>query len=354
VRHLRVLSTYRRIDTGHIRIEADEISYPLHVILRYRIELALLSGDLTIADLPGAWSDLSQALLGRRPPTHTTLPCTPEAVHKAGLSVVFLATPADVSMELAPSILAAGARVVDLSGAFRLRTPDAYAAWYKEPHTQPDLLAEAVYGLPEFCRSRILSARLLSNPGCYPTAANLAIRPLIEAGVIDRSCGIVCDAKSGVSGAGRKPSPTTSFCEVTENFSAYSILKHRHVPEVLMNSGLEESEFSFTAHLLPVNRGILETIYLRTVNVSSIERILEIYLDRYRDERFVRMYPPGTVPDLFSVTHTNYCDIGFGFDAASGRLTVVAAIDNLVKGAAGQAIQNLNILLGCDESEALL
>ena len=195
---------------------------------------------------------------------------------------------------------------------------------------------------------------MVSNPGCYPTAANLAIRPLIDAGIVNRAAGIVCDAKSGVSGAGRKASLKTSFCEANENFSAYSILKHRHVPEVLMNSGLEESEFSFTAHLLPVNRGILETIYLRTVNVSSIERILEIYLDRYRDERFVRMYPPGTVPDLFSVTHTNYCDIGFGFDAASGRLTVVAAIDNLVKGAAGQAIQNLNILLGCDESEALL
>src|SRR5437764_15460035 len=130
-------------------------------------------------------------------------------------------------MDLAPAMLAAGARVIDLSGAFRLGTPDAYLTWYKEPHTQPDLLAEAVYGLPEFCRSRIPLARLLSNPGCYPTAANLAIRPLVEAGVIDRSCGIVCDAKSGVSGAGRKPSLTTSFCEVTENFSAYSILKHR-------------------------------------------------------------------------------------------------------------------------------
>src|SRR5206468_7112096 len=160
----------------------------------------------------------------------------------------------EVSMELAPAMLEAGTRVIDLSGAFRLRTPENYQTWYKEPHTQSGLLAEAVYGLPEFCRSRIPGARLLSNPGCYPTAANLALRPLVDAGVIDRSCGIVCDAKSGVSGAGRKPSLTTSFCEVTENFSAYSILKHRHVPEVLMISGIEEREFSFTAQLLPLDR----------------------------------------------------------------------------------------------------
>ncbi len=165
------------------------------------------------------------------------IPSTGEAVRAEGLAVVFLATPPQVSMQLAPVMLDAGARVVDLSGAFRLRTPANYTAWYKEPHTQPELLAEAAYGLPEFCRERIPGARLVSNPGCYPTAANLAIRPLVEAGVVDRAAGIVCDAKSGVSGAGRKASLTTSFCEVTENFSAYSILKHRHVPEVLQISG---------------------------------------------------------------------------------------------------------------------
>src|SRR4029079_18767367 len=136
------------------------------------------------------------------------------------------------------------------------------------------LLAEAAYGLPEYCRERIPGARLVSNPGCYPTAANLAIRPLVEAGVVDRGAGIVCDAKSGVSGAGRKPSLKTSFCEVTENFSAYSILKHRHLPEVLLTSGLEEHEFSFTAQLLPLDRGILETIYVRTTGVCSAEELL--------------------------------------------------------------------------------
>src|SRR5579859_5345832 len=180
-------------------------------------------------------------------------------------------------MELAPGLLGVGARVIDLSGAFRLGTPDRYTAWYKEPHTAPELLAEAVYGLPEVCRDRIPGARLLSNPGCYPTAANLAIRPLVQAAAIDRAAGIVCDAKSGVSGAGRKPSLKTSFCEVTENFSAYSVLGHRHVPEVLQVSGLEEREFSFTAQLLPLDRGILETIYFRASGPATAESLLAIY-----------------------------------------------------------------------------
>src|SRR5687767_13337707 len=152
-------------------------------------------------------------ILGAKAPERAA--CTPEGIESARLDLVFLATPADVSMELAAIILKTGARVVDLSGAFRLQTPERYQAWYKETHTQPELLAEAVYGLPELCRDRIPEARLLSNPGCYPTAANLAIQPLVQSGVIDRAAGVICDAKSGVSGAGRKASLTTSFCEVT-------------------------------------------------------------------------------------------------------------------------------------------
>jgi len=257
-------------------------------------------------------------------------------------------------MELAPAMLAAGARVVDLSGAFRLRTPENYAVWYKETHTQPELLAEAAYGLPEFCRSAIPGARLVANPGCYPTAANLALRPLLEAGAIDRSAGIVCDAKSGVSGAGRKPTLKNSFCEVTGNFSAYSILRHRHVPEVLLTSGIEEREFSFTAHLLPVDRGILETIYFRAVGLASAPDLLAIYEKRYAGEPFIRLYNPGHYPDVHAVIHTNFCDIGVILDGPSGRAVVVAAIDNLVKGAAGQAIQNMNLMLGFSETEGLL
>ena len=289
---------------------------------------------------------------GGKRPRHAA--CNAETVHSEEFVLVFLATPPEVSMALAPTMLEAGARVVDLSGAFRLGTPENYTAWYHEPHTQPGLLAEAVYGLPEFCRARIPGARLVANPGCYPTAANLAIRPLVEAGAIDRAAGIVCDAKSGVSGAGRKPSLKTSFCEVTENFSAYSVLKHRHVPEVLQVSGLTESEFSFTAQLLPLDRGILETIYFRAAEGMSAEGLVAIYEKRYAGEAFVRVYEPGHVPDLRAVARTNFCDIGVTLDPGTRRAVVVSAIDNLVKGAAGQAVQNMNLMLGYAETEGLL
>jgi N-acetyl-gamma-glutamyl-phosphate reductase len=281
-------------------------------------------------------------------------PANADAVSSQGLKAVLLATPPDVSMDLTPSFLDAGAIVVDLSGAFRLRTPERYKQWYREEHTAPALFGQAAYGLPEYCRDRIRKARLISNPGCYPTAANLAIRPLVEAGAIDRKSGIVCDAKSGVSGAGRKASLKTSFCEVTENFSAYSVLTHRHVPEVLLTSGLEEHEFSFTAHLLPIERGILETIYFRTARPLTASDILGIFEKQYGSEPFIRLYEAGQVPDLHAVEHTNFCDIGVIGDTASGRCVVVSAIDNLVKGAAGQAIQNLNLALGLEETAGLL
>jgi N-acetyl-gamma-glutamyl-phosphate reductase len=279
---------------------------------------------------------------------------TAEAVRAEKIEIVFLGTPAEVSMELAPAMLEAGARVIDLSGAFRLRTAENYARWYRDSHTQPALLAEAVYGLPEFCRERIPGARLVANPGCYPTAANLAIRPLVEAGAIDREAGMVCDAKSGVSGAGRKATLKNSFCEVTENFSAYSILNHRHVPEVLMVSGLEEREFSFTAQLLPLDRGILETIYFRAAKGATAEDLLAIYEKRYAGEPFIRLYKPGQVPDLRAVQRTNFCDIGVTLDRTTGRAVVVSAIDNLTKGAAGQAVENMNLMLGLAETEGLL
>jgi N-acetyl-gamma-glutamyl-phosphate reductase len=281
-------------------------------------------------------------------------PCSADAVRSEGLAVVFLATPPSVSMELAPAMLAAGAKVIDLSGAFRLRDPAIYSRWYKEEHTAPELFAEAVYGLPEFCRQRIRTARLIANPGCYPTAANLAIQPLVASGVVDRAAGIVCDAKSGVSGAGRKATLKTSFCEVTDNFSVYSVLDHRHVPEVLMVSGLDEPELSFTAHLLPIDRGILETIYVRTRGIKSGADLLDVYLGHYQTEQFVRLYQPGSLPDLSGVNRTNFCDIGFQFDPATGRAIIISAIDNLVKGAAGQAVQNMNLILGCDETAGLL
>jgi N-acetyl-gamma-glutamyl-phosphate reductase len=277
-----------------------------------------------------------------------------ENVRAEGLAAVFLATPADVSMDLVPQLLDAGAKVIDLSAAFRLRSPEEYQRWYKEPHTQAALLPQAAYGLPEFCRQRIAGARLIANPGCYPTGANLAIRPLIDAGVVDRSCGIVCDAKSGVSGAGRKPTLKNSFCEVTENFGTYAILEHRHVPEILTVSHLEEAELSFTAQLIPIDRGILETIYFRASGIASAADLTAIYADRYRDEPLVRWYEPNQVPDVKSTSRTNFCDLGVRYDPASRRAVVVASVDNLLKGAAGQAIQNMNLTLGFPETEGLL
>lgn len=280
-------------------------------------------------------------------------PAKAESVEAEGLKAVLLATPPEVSMDLAPKFLDAGAVVVDLSGAFRLGTAERYKQWYKEDHTAPSLFAQAAYGLPEYCRERVRMAKLISNPGCYPTAANLAIRPLLTAGIVDRAAGIVCDAKSGVSGAGRKPSLKTSFCEATENFSAYSILKHRHVPEVLLTSGLEEHEFSFTAQLIPIDRGILETIYFRMAKPLTAAEIVAIYEKQYANEPFIRLYEPGHVPDLHAVARTNFCGIGVIADASSRRCVVVSAIDNLVKGAAGQAIQNMNLALGLDETAGL-
>jgi N-acetyl-gamma-glutamyl-phosphate reductase len=296
-------------------------------------------------------SDSAVKPVPRNQPQPRRIACTGEAVAAAKLDAVFLATHQGVSMELAPQMLAAGAKVIDLSGAFRLRTAENYKRWYAEDHTRPELLAEAVYGLPEFCRDRIRTARLIANPGCYPTAASLAIAPL--ASLADLHAGIVCDAKSGVSGAGRKPTLKNAFCEVTENFSAYSAFHHRHVPEVLMNTGLAESQFTFTAQLIPVFRGILETIYFRAPG-ASVTQIAEAFDQRYAAEPFVRLYDHGGFPDLAAVNHTNFCDIGFQFDAATGRGLVVTAIDNLGKGAAGQAVQNMNLALGLPETEGLL
>ncbi|MCC6265745.1 MAG: N-acetyl-gamma-glutamyl-phosphate reductase [Bryobacterales bacterium] len=291
-------------------------------------------------------------------PRHATVPntvaATPEAAVAAGLDVVFLATPHDVSMELTPALLAAGIRVVDLSGAFRLREPEIHKRWYGDDHSAEDLLRNAVYGLPEFYRDRIAGAKFVSNPGCYPTAANLALRPLVQNHLVDRSMPIVCDAKSGVSGAGRKASLKTSFCEAGDNFSVYSAFGHRHVPEVLQNSGLTENEFHFVAQLLPTPRGILETIYLRLREGAGKDDVLAAYDEAYRSEPFVRVYNPGQFPDLHAVQHTNFCDIGFQFEEASRMLVVVAVEDNLVKGAAGQAVQNMNLMFGFAETEGLL
>ncbi len=271
-----------------------------------------------------------------------------------GVRAVFLATSLQVSIEAVPRLLDAGIACVDLSAAFRLRAISDYSRWYEVDHSCPHLLMDAAYGLPEFFREMVKISKLVANPGCYPTAANLSLRPLMTEAVLDRSFGVVCDAKSGVSGAGRKPSLKTHFCEVTENLSAYKVLDHRHVPEILYTTDLDEHELCFTAQLLPVHRGILETIYVRLENPIAWSDLRAVYDKYYRDEPFVRLYPEGRLPDLRGIQGTNYCDIGFKVDPETRRVVVVAAIDNLVKGAAGQAVQNMNLMLGCPETAGLL
>lgn len=308
---------------------------------------------------PGA----EPVLLEHRPVADSELPVgedTPripfemEALAGEGVEIVFLATSLDVAMEATPKVLEAGMRCIDLSAAFRLRTTANYQRWYRVEHSCPELLAEAAYGLPEFFREVVKISRLVANPGCYPTAVNLALRPLIVEAVLDRSGGVICDAKSGVSGAGRSPSLKTHFCEVTENLSAYSVLNHRHVPEILHTTDVDEYELSFTAQLLPIHRGILETIYVRAAEQIEWEDLRATYEKYYANEPFVRVYPEGRLPDIRSVRDTNFCDIGFQVHPESRRVVIVAAIDNLVKGAAGQAVQNMNLLLGRSETDGLL
>jgi N-acetyl-gamma-glutamyl-phosphate reductase len=281
-------------------------------------------------------------------------PWEANAVAENKLDAVFTATPPEVSLDLIPEILAQGARAIDLSGAFRLPDAAQYRRWYGAAHSQPELLTQAVYGLPELYRDAIRTACLVANPGCYPTAAICALWPLLRQNLVDREAGIICDAKSGVSGAGKALSPKTHFVQVSENFSAYAILKHRHVPEVTNSLGLEESEFAFTAHLLPIQRGILATHYVRLKKPATLEQVYEIYREAYQKARFIRLYPSGVQPQLATVNGTNYCDIHCTLGADGLRLVVVSCIDNLVKGAAGQAVQNLNVMFGLDEAAGLL
>jgi len=263
---------------------------------------------------------------------------------------VLLATEHELSMHLVPELLSAGFRIVDMSGAFRLKDAALYQEWYGFEHTAPRLLLEAVYGLPEFLAESIRPAKLVANPGCYATAAILPLIPLYNANVIDPACTVVVDGKSGVSGAGRAPKPETHFCEVNENISAYDVLKHRHTPEMISQlRGATLDRFVFTPHLIPITRGILNTVTLRTVDRASAHSIVT---ETYKDSPFVRVLPLGQLPNVQSVVRTNLCAIGV---ATKGPNTViVSAIDNLVKGAAGQAVQNLNIMFEQEPAAGLL
>jgi N-acetyl-gamma-glutamyl-phosphate reductase len=270
----------------------------------------------------------------------------------ATCDVVFFATPNGVAMQQVPTLLDAGARVIDLAADFRLPDPAQWERWYGTPHVCPQLLEEAVYGLPELNREKIARARLIANPGCYPTAVTLGFLPLLEAGLVDGS-DLIADCKSGVSGAGRHVRADLAFCEANENFKAYGVFAHRHQPEIMQTlSSVAAStlvDLTFVPHLLPLNRGIHATLYARRRSVAT--DLQALYEARYRDEPFVRVLPAGSHPQIGQVRAGNDCAMSVHADGS--RVVVLSVIDNLVKGAAGQAIQNMNLMFGLDETLGL-
>ena len=278
----------------------------------------------------------------------------PEALR--GCDVVFFATPNGVAMGEARALLDAGARVIDLSADFRIKDVAEWERWYKARHASPELVAQAVYGLPEVNRERIRGARLVANPGCYPTAVQLGFLPLVEAGAVDLEH-LIADAKSGVSGAGRKAELNLSFSEASDNFMAYNIPGHRHWPEIrqgLAQAAGREVGLVFSAHLLPIIRGIHATLYARVTREADFQALFE---KRYAREPFVDVLPPGSHPDTRSVRAANLCRIALHRPPESAKgsdtLVVLSVIDNLVKGAAGQAVQNMNLMLGLPETTGL-
>src|ERR1700686_204646 len=245
-----------------------------------------------------------------------------DAIAGSKAGVAFLATPHDVSTTLAPALVEAGLRVVDLSGGFRFRSGETFTNWYKLPADPPELLSEAAYGVPEIYEEQIKDARIVANPGCYATSVILALRPLTDAGWIATGSSVVCDCKSGASGAGKELRRDLHFVEVDENFKAYNLFSHRHTPEILEHTGLPEDRLIFSTHLLPLARGILSTIYVTLSAVHSGDEIQAIFRKFYAGRSMVRIWPAGSLPELQHVAHSNFCDIGVCLDNSGKRLIV--------------------------------
>ena len=280
-----------------------------------------------------------------------------ERIADSGIEVLFLATPHEQSREWVPQAIAQGIKVIDLSGAWRLKH-NANRAVYRlqdaDPEHAAELQAEAVYGCPELHRSKIGQARLVANPGCYATSVILALAPLLQAGLVDVQHGIICDAKSGVSGAGKAPTANTHFMHAADNLSAYAVFGHRHTGELLEQLHLDGDQIQFTPHLLPIPRGILSTIYLRLKHATDAATIRTTFQQFYRDSPMVRLHASSRLPEIQHVVRTNFCDLGFALAPDGKRLVVVSCLDNLLKGAAGQAVQNMNLMCGWKEEEGLL
>jgi N-acetyl-gamma-glutamyl-phosphate reductase len=275
---------------------------------------------------------------------------------RQGVELLFLATPHEASRSLVPEAIARGLRVIDLSGAWRLRQAQhraIYSFQDADAATAEELTAKAVYGLPELNGDRIGAAQLVANPGCYATSVILALAPLLKAGLVDREHGIISDSKSGVSGAGKAPTSRTHFVSVAGNLSAYSVFNHRHLGEMVEQLGLEDVELTFTPHLLPIPRGILSTIYVRLNRAMIAAEVESCLRNFYSGKHWVRIFAAPKLPQLQFSLHTNYCDLGFCLAEDGRRLVLVSCLDNLMKGAAGQAVQNMNLMYQWEEREGL-
>ncbi|MGB7586614.1 MAG: N-acetyl-gamma-glutamyl-phosphate reductase [Terriglobales bacterium] len=299
-------------------------------------------------------ADLFPALSGNG--GYPLQPLSWESLKQQGVDLLFLATPHETSRVLAPKAVEQGFRVIDLSGAWRLKQAEHRAVYDfqdADSVSAAELTAKAVYGLPELNGDGIASAALVANPGCYATSVILAVAPLLQAGIVDRQRGIISDSKSGVSGAGKEPNARTHFVSVADNLSAYSVFGHRHVGEIVEQLKLNTGELTFTPHLLPIPRGILSTVYVYLNHRMIASEVESCFRSFYAGKPWVRVFATPQLPQIQFSLHTNYCDLGFCLADDGQRLVLVSCVDNLLKGAAGQAVQNMNLMYGWNEEEGL-
>jgi N-acetyl-gamma-glutamyl-phosphate reductase len=334
---------YSGLELTRILLRHPRVEKP--VLLRRSSDKAIGAADL---------ADIFPALSGNGGyPLHSL---SWPSLKQQGIELLFLATPHEVSRSLVPEAVAQGLRVIDLSGAWRLKEEQHRAVYNfadSDAAAADELTRKAVYGLPELHADRVADAQLVANPGCYATSVILALAPLQKADVVDRTRGIISDSKSGVSGAGKEPTAKTHFVSVADNLSAYSVFNHRHTGEIVEQLAIDGSELMFTPHLLPIPRGILSTIYVHLNRKMTPLEVEGCFRNFYAGKRWVRIFPTPKLPQVQFSLNTNYCDIGFCLAEDGRRLVLVSCIDNLLKGAAGQAVQNMNLMYGWGEEEGL-
>ena len=335
--------------TGYSGLELTQI-----LVRHPRVAKPVLLRRTAESGSPADLADMFPALSGNGGyPLH---PLSWPSLKKQGVELLFLATPHEASRSLVPEAIANGLRVIDLSGAWRLKQ-EQHRAIYNfqdaDAVTAAQLTERAVYGIPELNGDCIAKADLVANPGCYATSVILALAPLLKAGVVDRGRGIVSDSKSGVSGAGKEPTAKTHFVSVADNLSAYSVFNHRHMGEMVEQLALGPRELIFTPHLLPIPRGILSTIYVHLNREMTALEVEACFRNFYSGKHWVRIFPTPKLPQVQFSLHTNYCDLGFCLAEDGRRLVLISCIDNLMKGAAGQAVQNMNLMYGWSEEEGL-